>query len=201
MQGYLKNRRASDRWLGTEMTLKRLDLELRKWIADERREEPEVADAYRVFVARTVGPLLDKAHRGLATINERQGRALVASLETCGLGCLIPEGIVFGAAAEAAAEALATKAGAKGGNKKDKAVSAGKKAGKDDKKGGKDDKKSGDKDKDKDEKGAKLSFSFVSLKKGGYDEFMKIQEDPLEWQLRCMGEFMPRELDSRPDPR
>ena len=188
------------------MTLKRLDLELRKWIADEHREEHEVADAYRVFVARTAGPLLDKAHKGQATINERQGRALVAALETCGLGCIVPEGIVFGAAAEKAAEAEAAAAtkGGKGGNKKDKdkdkAAAASKKGGKDKK----DDKKSGDKDgkdKDKDDKGAKLSFSFVSLKKGGYDEFMKIQEDPLEWQLRCMGEFMPRELDSRPDPR
>ncbi|ORY65665.1 hypothetical protein BCR35DRAFT_354923, partial [Leucosporidium creatinivorum] len=190
LTAYLKNRRASDRWLGTEMLLKRVDLELRRWIADERREEGEVADGYRVFVARTVGPLLVKAKKGGATINERQGRALVATLEALGLGCLIPEGIVFGKEAEAEKEAAETK-GAKGGKgKKDDKKSGGKKE--------KDGKKS--KDEEKEDKGAKLSFSFLSFKKGDYG-FMKIAEDPLEWQLRCMGEFMARELDSRPDPR
>ena len=172
------------------MILKRVDLELRRWIADERREEPEVADNYRVFIARTVGPLLAKAKKGDATINERQGRAMLQTLEAMGLSCLVPEDIAFGKEAEKAEAADAK--GAKGkGNKKDKPVKKEKESSKGDKKG-KDDKE--------DDKGAKLSFSFVSFKKGDYG-FMKIGEDPLEWQLRCMGEFMARELDSRPDPR
>ncbi|KAK4055914.1 hypothetical protein OIO90_003171 [Microbotryomycetes sp. JL221] len=187
LQAYLKNKRTSDRWLGTEMLVKRIDLELRKWIADDDRDEPDVADAYRVFIARTAGPLLSKAKKGLAAINERQGKSLVSCLEIIGLGCLVPEGILFGKAAEAAAEATsngnakATKGGKK--DKKDKSSS----------------KSKDDKD-EKEDKGPK-TFSFVSLSKGNYDEFMKIKEDPLEWQLRCMGEFMERELDSRPDPR
>jgi ATP-dependent RNA helicase DDX60 len=173
------------------MLLKRIDLELRRWIADERREEPEVADAYRVFIARTVGPLLAKAKKGDATINERQGRALVGTLEAMGLGCLVPQGITFGKEAEAEKEAAETKGGKGGkGKKDDKKASGGKKD--------KDGKKS--KEEEKEDKGAKLSFSFVSFKKGDYG-FMKIAEDPLEWQMRCMGEFMARELDSRPDPR
>ncbi|KAK4047372.1 hypothetical protein OIV83_005419 [Microbotryomycetes sp. JL201] len=187
LQAYLKNKRASDRWLGTEMIVKRIDLELRKWIADDRRDEPEIADSYRVFIARTAGPLLAKAKKGLATINERQGKSLVSSLEIIGLGCLVPEGILFGAAAEKAAEnGVNGKSSAKGksGSKKDKDKSS----------------KSKDEKEEKEDKGPK-TFSFVSLSKGNYEEFMKIKEDPLEWQLRCMGEFMERELDSRPDPR
>lgn len=183
LTGYLKNRRALDAWLGTEMTLKRIDLELKKWIADEKRESAEVADSYRVFIARTASPLLARAKKGDAKINERQGRALVNTLEALGLSCLVPEGIQFGAAAEKAVEATSTSKGAKkGGKKGDK----------------KEDKKS--KEEEKDEKGPKLSFSFTSFKKGDYS-FMKINEDPIEWQLRCMGEFMARELDSRPDSR
>lgn len=192
LSAFLKNRRVSDRWLGTEMVLKRVDLELRRWIADDRREEPEVADNYRVFIARTVGPLLAKAKRGDATINERQGRAMVQTLDTMGLSCLVPEGITFGKEAEKELEAAEAKGGKGGkGGKKDKPAKKEKESSKSDKKG-KDDKE--------DDKGAKLSFSFVSFKKGDYG-FMKIGEDPLEWQLRCMGEFMARELDSRPDPR
>ncbi|KDE02846.1 hypothetical protein MVLG_06636 [Microbotryum lychnidis-dioicae p1A1 Lamole] len=192
--GYLKNRRASDRWLGTEMVLKRVDLELRKWIADERRSEPKNADEYRVFIAKTVTPLLERAVEGSATINERQGKALTTTLQVMGLGCMVPEGIQFGAAVEKALEAAAP--AAKGGKK---GATAGAKDKKEDAK-----KKSGSSGKagkeDKEDKGARLSFSFCIKKSSDFD-FMKIEEDPLEWQLRCMGEFMRRELDSRPDPR
>lgn len=188
INGFLKNKRASDRWLGTEIILKRLDLELRKWIADEKRENRAAGDVYRVFLARTVNSHLLKAVKGDVAINEKQGKALVGILTTLGLECLIPDGMVFGAAAEqAAVEASkpAAKKGAAKNGKKDKAA---------------------EKEKEKEEKessGVKLTFSFVSLTKGGkvvYD-FMKVVEDPIEFQLRCMGEYMVRSLNSRPDPR
>jgi len=83
------------------MTIKRLDLELRKWIADERREAEDVKDQYRVYLARTATPLLQKYAKsveectGSTVINEKQGKALVNTLEVMGLGCLVPEGIKF----------------------------------------------------------------------------------------------------------
>ena len=101
LNSYLKNKRSNDPWLGTEMTIKRLDLELRKWIADERREAEDVKDQYRVYLARTATPLLQKYVKsveegtGSVVINEKQGKALVNTLEVMGLGCLVPEGIKF----------------------------------------------------------------------------------------------------------
>lgn len=184
--GFLKNKRASDKWLGTEIILKRLDLELRKWIADEKREDREVGDVYRVFLARTTSDLLVKAKKGEILINEKQGKALVGLLEVLGLTVLIPESMTFGAAAEAG------RVEANGGS------------GKSSKKGGA--AKSGKKEKviEKEESsGVKLTFSWVKLTKDGKPtyEYMKVNEDPIEFQLRCMGEYMVRSLDSRPDDR
>ncbi|KAL8287587.1 hypothetical protein RQP46_003445 [Phenoliferia psychrophenolica] len=190
LQGFLKNRRAlSDRWLRTEITLKRLDLELRKWIADtENQEDPTTADEYRVYLAKTTRDLLEQAAKGSATVNEKQGKALLSILESIGLSCIRPDGLVFGAAAE---------------KEKDKAAGAAS-AGK---KGGKPVKKEKDakaaKDKDAEDDAVKLTFKFVTLVKSGkivYD-FMPTKEDPLQFQLRCMGEWMVRSLDSQPDPR
>ena len=99
VQSYLKNKRAQDPWLGTEMLIKRVDLELRKWVADERREADDVADQYRVFIARTLSPHLQKYMRaldegtGAVVINEKQGRAISNTLAVMGLECLLPEGI------------------------------------------------------------------------------------------------------------
>ena len=50
-----------------------------------------------------------------------------------------------------------------------------------------------------------LCFKFVKLvrSKSGrplYD-FMRITEDPVNWQLRLFGEFMDRSMGSKPDPR
>jgi hypothetical protein len=51
----------------------------------------------------------------------------------------------------------------------------------------------------------KLTFHYCSLIDKEEDEplydWMEIDEHPLEWQLRNLGEFMVRELDSKPDPR
>ncbi|KAM0753759.1 P-loop containing nucleoside triphosphate hydrolase protein [Meredithblackwellia eburnea MCA 4105] len=185
--GFLKNRRAvADPWLRTEITLKRLDLELRTWVADDRQEIPAIADVYRVFLARTTRDLLESAAKGTGTINEKQGKALMSVLESLGLLCMAPPGIVFG--------------GGKAEKEKDKdkgATANGKKS-----KSGKKEKEKESK-KDDDDSPAKLSFKFITLIKSGelkYD-FMPIKEDPLEFQLRTMGEWMVRSLDSQPDAR
>lgn len=112
LEAYLKNKRANDPWLRTEMIVKRLDVELRRWIADERREVDETADAYRVFIAKTVSPLLSNYVRAQqdgrtdVVINEKQGRAITTTLFVTGLECLIPRelmdkksGIKFGGTA------------------------------------------------------------------------------------------------------
>lgn len=166
---FLKNKRASDRWLGTEITLKRLDLELRKWIADEKRDNLLVADEYRVFLARTTAALLERAVKGQVAINERQGKSLLAVLDTIGLNCLVPKGMVFGAEAEKAAAEASKPTGKKG---------------KPAKKGAEKENGNG-KDKDKEES-VKLSFSFVKLISGGepVHEYMRLVEDPIEFQLR-----------------
>lgn len=172
LTSFLRNKRAKDRWLGTEIVIKRLDLEARKWIADESRELPSTRDAYTTFLARTAHDLLQQAVKGDVIINEKQGKAILAVLDALGLSCLVPAGMVFGAAADAAA--LAAAQPVKKGNKKDK-----------DKKGAEKDKK-GSKDDKEESTGAKLTFSFVSLTKSGkpvYD-YMKITEDPIEFQLR-----------------
>lgn len=167
LNGFLKNRRAaSDRWLRTEITLKRLDLELRKWIADtERQEDPVVADEYRVYLGKTTRDLLDAAAKGTATVNEKQGKALLSILESIGLSCLKPDGLVFGAAAEKAV--AADKAGKKG-----KPV--------------KKEKESKSASKDTEDEAVKLTFKFVTLVKSGkvQYEFMPTKEDPLQFQLR-----------------
>ena len=172
---FLRNKRAKDRWLGTEMIIKRLDLEARKWIADESRELPAIRDAYTVFLARTSNDLLQQAVKGEVIINEKQGKALLNVLDAVGLSCLVPPGMVFGAAAAAAAAAAAPVKGKKDKKGAEKKV-------KDDKKGGKE---------EKEETGAKLTFSFVSLTKGGkpVHDFMKITEDPVEFQLRVSSFF------------
>jgi ATP-dependent RNA helicase DDX60 len=51
----------------------------------------------------------------------------------------------------------------------------------------------------------KLSFEFIKLirsksKKPLY-KFMRIIEDPIQWQLRLFGDFLDRSMDSKPDPR
>lgn len=99
-------------------------------------------------------------------INERQGKALLSILDTLGLSSLVPAGMVFGAAAELAAVEAAKPAAKKG------------KAGKE--------KKGEEKKEEKEDKGAKLSFSFVSLAKSGKPlyEYMRVVEDPVEFQLR-----------------
>ncbi|GAA6057212.1 hypothetical protein JCM3770_003263, partial [Rhodotorula araucariae] len=207
VQSYLKNKRAQDPWLGTEMLVKRIDLELRKWIADERREADDVADAYRVFIARTVSPHLQKYMRaledgsGAVVINEKQGRAISNTLAVLGLECLIPAGIKW-----------SDKLG--GDDKKDKKSKADEDDGKKKKGSAKPGSKAAQAAKkdtpakaakpEKDER-SKLTFHFCSLidKDAGEAmyEWMEIDENPLEWQLRTMGEYMARELDSRPDPR
>ncbi|KAF8636971.1 hypothetical protein AX17_003132 [Amanita inopinata Kibby_2008] len=51
----------------------------------------------------------------------------------------------------------------------------------------------------------KLSFKPLKLvssrTKESYYPYMRIQEDPVIWQLRLFGEFMDRSMDSAPDPR
>ncbi|TNY21481.1 DEAD/DEAH box helicase [Rhodotorula diobovata] len=210
VQSYLKNKRAQDPWLGTEMVVKRVDLELRKWIADERREADDVADQYRVFIARTLSPLLQKYMRALeegtgnVVINEKQGRAISNTLAVLGLECLMPEGIKW-----------SDKLGS-GDDKKDKKSKADDDDGKKKKGGAKPGSKAAQAAKkdatssakaakpEKDER-SKLTFHFCTIidKDAGEAmyEWMEIDEHPLEWQLRTMGEYMARELDSRPDPR
>jgi len=49
-----------------------------------------------------------------------------------------------------------------------------------------------------------LTFKPVKLfssRTGARYDFMKISEDPIEWQLRVFGEFMDRSMDSTADPR
>lgn len=178
INGFLKNRRAlTDRWLRTEITLKRLDLELRKWIDDDQQEDAIVADEYRVFLARTTRDLLEAAAKGNATVNDRQGKALLSILESVALKCLVPDGLQFGAAAakEDKDKAAAAAGGKKGKPaKKEKEVKAG-----------------GAKSKDEEEGAAKLSFKFVTLIKNDqikYD-FMPTKEDPVQFQLRVSFHF------------
>lgn len=173
----IKNRRASDKWLGPEMALKRIDTYLRLWIADERREESEVADDYRVKIARDTRDLLDKYKKGDVLMSEKQGKAAIGTLEALGLGCLVPVGLVFGAGGAAVDD------GKKGSGGKDKAA-----GGKKPKPGAPGSGKKDEKDKKEEKKDeVKLTFSFVSLSKGGkmLHEFMGLgKEDPLEFQLR-----------------
>ncbi|GAA5825082.1 hypothetical protein JCM11251_006092 [Rhodosporidiobolus azoricus] len=216
LDAYLKNKRAQDPWLGTEMTVKRLDLELRKWIADDRREVDDVADQYRVFLAKTISPLLQKHFRAQqegrlaessTVINDKQGKAIATTLFVLGLECLMPKGIKFGAAAGGEEEDKKSKKEKEDGEaakKKKSSAKPGSKAAQAKSKGETADAKSKAAKPEKDER-SKLSFHYCSLidKDEGevmYD-WMEIEEDPLEWQLRMMGEFMARELDSQPDHR
>ncbi|GAA5967019.1 hypothetical protein JCM21900_002356 [Sporobolomyces salmonicolor] len=211
LTSYLKNKRSNDPWLGTEMIIKRLDLELRKWIADERREAEDVKDQYRIFIARTATPLLQKYVKsqqegtGAVMINEKQGRALVNTLDVMGLACLVPEGIKFGGMAAEEEEDKKSKKGKgeeDGGKKKKGAAKPGSKAAQDKKKS--ETSAASSKSKEKDVRD-KLTFHYCSLIDKDEDEplydWMEIDEHPLEWQLRCLGEYMARELDSKPDPR
>jgi hypothetical protein len=172
LSGYFANKRAQDPWLGTEMMLKRLDLELRLWIADERREATTVRDTYVTYLARTTVGLMRKSMAGEIKINERQGKALGSILEAVGLSCLTPVGITYGISANLTA------------SKKSKDKDALKKDAKKDKDGGKKDGKK-EKEEEKEEK-VKLTFSFVTILKSGkiVHEWMKIVEDPIEFQLR-----------------
>ncbi|GAA6028667.1 hypothetical protein JCM8097_007338 [Rhodosporidiobolus ruineniae] len=213
LDAYLKNKRAQDPWLGTEMIVKRMDLELRKWIADDRREIEDVADQYRVFLAKTASPLLQKYFRAQqegrtdVQINEKQGKAIITTLFVMDLQCLVPKGIKFGSPGAGEEEEKKGKKGKEeeeGAKKKKSSAKPGSKAAQSKAKGetaaaaGKAAKP------EKDER-SKLSFHYCSLldKESGEPlyEFMEIDENPLEWQLRNMGEHMARELDSRPDPR
>ncbi|GAA5999548.1 uncharacterized protein JCM10292_004219 [Rhodotorula paludigena] len=210
IQSYLKNKRAQDPWLGTEMIVKRMDLELRKWIADERREADDVADRYRVFLARTASPLLQKQMRAQeeetgSIITEKQGRAISNTLAVLGLECLIPEGIVFGDKADKEdKKSKKDKKDDDDGKKKKGSAKPGSKAAQAQKKDATASASSKASKGEKDER-AKLTFHYCSLidKDEGEAmyEWMEIDENPLEWQLRTMGEYMARELDSKPDPR
>ncbi|KAJ8293829.1 putative helicase [Rhodotorula toruloides] len=206
---YLKNKRAQDPWLGTEMVVKRLDLELRAWIADDRREADDVKDRYRVFIARTASALLQKYLRaqqdgsGSVIITEKQGRAITNTLAVMGLECLIPEGIEF-VAIDKGESKKDKKAAEEDGKKKQGGAKPGSKAAQAAKKDATASASSKASKGEKDER-AKLTFHYCSLidKDEGealYD-WMEIDENPLEWQLRNMGEYMARELDSKPDPR
>ncbi|GAA5898544.1 hypothetical protein JCM6882_007811 [Rhodosporidiobolus microsporus] len=215
LDAYLKNKRAQDPWLGTEMTVKRLDLELRKWIADDRREVDDVADQYRVYLAKTISPMLQKYFRmqtegrlaeSSILINEKQGKAIATTLFVLGLECLMPKGIKFGAAAGGEEEDKKSKKSKDedDGKKKKGSAKPGSKAAQAKAKGDTADAKGKAAKPEKDER-SKLSFHYCSLidKDEGevlYD-WMEIEEDPLEWQLRMLGEFMARELDSQPDAR
>ncbi|GAA5895565.1 uncharacterized protein JCM6883_001549 [Sporobolomyces salmoneus] len=208
LNSYLKNKRSNDPWLGTEMTVKRLDLELRKWIADERREVEDVKDQYRVFLARTATPLLQKyvkacaEESGAVVINEKQGKALVNTLEVMGLSVLVPEGIKFaGLGSDGDDDKKSKKSkGDDDGKKKKGNAKPGSKAAQNKKK----EESAAPTKKEKDVRD-KLTFHYCSLIDKEEDEplydWMEIDEHPLEWQLRNLGEFMVRELDSKPDPR
>lgn len=218
LDSYLRNKRAQDPWLGTEMLVKRMDLELRKWIADDRREAEDVKDQYRVFLARTASPLLQKYLRAqqegsnAVMINEKQGRAITTMLFCLGLECLIPEEIVkkqitFGGSSEDDKKDKKSKKDAaadEDGKKKKSGAKPGSKAAQASKKDATASTSSKASKAEKDER-SKLTFHFCSLidKDEGevMYEWMEIDENPLEWQLRNMGEYMARELDSRPDPR
>ncbi|GAA5927004.1 uncharacterized protein JCM15063_000429 [Sporobolomyces koalae] len=210
LTSYLKNKRSDDPWLGTEMIVKRLDLELRKWIADERREAEDVKDQYRIFLARTATPLLQKYVKsceegsGSVVINEKQGKALVNTLDVMGLSCLVPEGIKFAGLGSDGDDDKKSKKGKKGeeddGKKKKSNAKPGSKAAQNKKK----EEAAAPVKKEKDVRD-KLTFHYCSLIDKEEDEplydWMEIDEHPLEWQLRNLGEFMVRELDSKPDPR
>lgn len=181
--GYFSNKRFNDPWLGTEIMLKRLDLELRLWIADEKRETPRMRDQVVTYLARTVVGLLKRSRDGTGEvrINERQGKALMSILEVVGLSSLAPKDIVFGAAALAVSNGANTTSGKKGKDKEKESKDKKKEKESSNKK----DKKEKDDKEDKEEK-VKLTFSFVSLIKSGkiVHEWMKITEDPVEFQLR-----------------
>ncbi|GAA5881820.1 hypothetical protein JCM3774_001290, partial [Rhodotorula dairenensis] len=218
LDSYLRNKRAQDPWLHTEMLVKRMDLELRKWIADDRREAEDVKDQYRVFLARTASPLLQKYLRAqqegshAVMINEKQGRAITTMLFCLGLECLIPEEIVkkqitFGGSGgddDKKDKKSKKDAGDDDGKKKKSGAKPGSKAAQANKKDATASTSSKAAKAEKDER-AKLTFHFCSLidKDEGevMYEWMEIDENPLEWQLRNMGEYMARELDSQPDPR
>ncbi|TPX36142.1 hypothetical protein SmJEL517_g01613 [Synchytrium microbalum] len=183
--GFIASKRTSEKWLGTEIMLKRLDLEIQKWIADPKREDPVVVDGYRVYLARTIVKVLQDVSRGKLSMSVTQGKAFVAIIDTLNLRCMIPDGLVLGEEVEAKPTAEYTNSksgGKKGSSKKEKpAVETSAPTGKD----------------------AALSFEPVPLlkKNKAIYEFMTLKEDPIEFQLRCMGEYMTRSLDSQPDSR
>ncbi|GAA5972085.1 hypothetical protein JCM11641_002488 [Rhodosporidiobolus odoratus] len=214
LEAYQKNKRKDDPWLYTEMIVKRIDLELRKWIADDRREADDVADVYRVNVAKWASPLLQNYMRARAEgrtdvlINDKQGRAIANTLFCLGLECLIPKGIKFGAIVneEESKKSKKGKEEEEGAKKKKSSAKPGSKAAQAKVKGEAASTASSSKSSkaEKDER-AKLSFHFCSLIDKEENEplydWMDADEDPLEWQLRNMGEHMARELDSQPDTR
>lgn len=179
LKGFLNSKRASDRWLRPEMLLKQMDIELRMWMADDAREVAEIADRYRVFLARTCRAMLEASVKGDITLNEKQRKTVLVILEALGLSCLVP--VPDASSCSRDSDFASSSKPRKQTSKKEKSVEPAK----------------------PEPKPAKLSFTFTTLTRGGqllYD-FMKIKEDVFEYQLRVMGEWMARSLGSLPDPR
>src|SRR5258707_14275469 len=179
LKGFLKSKRASDRWLRPEMLLKQMDTEIRMWVADDMREVADVADRYRIFLATTCRDMLEASVKEVIVLNEKQRRTVLVILEALGLSCLVP---VHDAGPPSRDSVLSSSSKPrKQASKKERPVGPAK----------------------PEPKPAKLSFTFITLSKGGqpWYEFMKIKEDIFEFQLRVMGEWMARRLDSQPDHR
>lgn len=153
---------ASSRTLLPEATIKRLDIELRRWIADDNRKKSFVADNNRTYLARHASELYQKAVAGKVDLSGAHQKKLGEMMDALGLAVMIPE-------LAATDEAPMT---SKKDAKKDKVAKG----------------KEKEKEKGKKEEKEKLSFSFTSLKSKSTGEwrysFMAVKEDPWEWQLR-----------------
>ncbi|KAF8325454.1 uncharacterized protein EI90DRAFT_3128818 [Cantharellus anzutake] len=168
VKAFAMSKRTSDKWLKCEILLKQMDIELRMWIADEKREVPEVADRYRIFLATTSRSILESSLKNGYNPNEKQRKAILSVLEALGFSCLAQAG--SGTNTVEGSDYTTSKPKKSTPSKKAKPIIQAK----------------------PDARPTKGDPLF---------DFMKIKEDVYEYQLRVMGEWMTRSLDSQPDPR
>ncbi|TPX52317.1 hypothetical protein SeMB42_g01506 [Synchytrium endobioticum] len=159
-------------------------LKVRKWISDPKKNDPNVGDDYRVLVARITVEVVRNVGCGKVSVNAAQGKILLEILASLNLTCMIPEGVQLGEDMKQEGSAITATTSKSAGKKKPVGKTAA----------------SAPLIKNEE---VCLSFIFAPLFQNGklIHEFMKLREDPIEFQLRCMGEYMVRSLDSRPDPR
>lgn len=165
LESYMLNQRVKvDKILSVEMTLKRLDLELRLWTSEEAEQVAAKAEEHRAFCARTAIELFRQHVQGAFNIGVPQGKKLCGMLKAIGLQLLIPGEIEFGPVSLARDDAISGK-----NSKKSKAAASSKKGGNDEK------------------EIEPLTFKFISLsKKSGSIAYpcLLLHEDPYAFQLR-----------------